>query len=78
MIARLAGVISAPPIPCTARAAMSHPMPGAAAHSTGARVNQFARAGAVSRAHLARLSIRIWCHWPDLHEGSRRHVTSGW
>ena len=40
MIARLAGVISAPPIPCTARAAMSHPMPGAAAHSTDARVNQ--------------------------------------
>src|SRR6266851_5412600 len=40
MIARLAGVISAPPIPCTARAAMSQPMPGAAAHSTGAMVNQ--------------------------------------
>jgi hypothetical protein len=40
MIARLAGVISAPPMPCTARAAMSHSMPGAAAHSTEARVNQ--------------------------------------
>ena len=40
MIARLAGVISAPPIPCTARAAMSQPMPGAAAHSTDATVNQ--------------------------------------
>jgi hypothetical protein len=40
MIARLAGVISAPPTPCTARAAMSHPMPGAAAHNTEARVNQ--------------------------------------
>jgi hypothetical protein len=40
MIARLAGVISAPPTPCTARAAMSQPMPGAAAHSTDARVNQ--------------------------------------
>src|SRR6185437_582800 len=40
MIARLAGVISAPPIPCTARAAMSQPMLGAAAHSTDARVNQ--------------------------------------
>ena len=40
MIARLAGVISAPPIPCTARAAMSHPMLGAAAHSTDAAVNQ--------------------------------------
>jgi hypothetical protein len=40
MMARLAGVISAPPMPCTARAAMSHPMPGAAAHSTDATVNQ--------------------------------------
>ena len=40
MIARLAGVISAPPTPCTARAAMSHPILGAAAHSTEARVNQ--------------------------------------
>ncbi|HEX9516898.1 MAG TPA: hypothetical protein VF940_12060 [Streptosporangiaceae bacterium] len=40
MIARLAGVISAPPMPCTARAAMSQPMPGAAAHSTDAAVNQ--------------------------------------
>jgi len=40
MIARLAGVISAPPTPSTARAAMSHPMPGAAAHSTDAAVNQ--------------------------------------
>jgi len=40
MIARLAGVISAPPIPCTARAAISQPMPGAAAHSTDATVNQ--------------------------------------
>ncbi len=44
MIARLAGVISAPPIPCTARAVMSHPMPGAAAHSTEARVNQLSPA----------------------------------
>jgi hypothetical protein len=40
MMARLAGVISAPPIPCRARAAMSQPMPGAAAHSTDATVNQ--------------------------------------
>jgi hypothetical protein len=40
IMARLAGVISAPPIPCTARAAMSQPMPGAAAHATEARVNQ--------------------------------------
>src|SRR5579859_6327562 len=40
MIAKLAGVISAPPTPCTARAAMSHPIPGAVAHSTDARVNQ--------------------------------------
>jgi hypothetical protein len=40
MIARLAGVISAPPTPCTARAAMSQSMPGAAAHSTDAAVNQ--------------------------------------
>ncbi len=40
MIARLAGVISAPPMPCSPRAAMSHPMPGAAAHATEARVNQ--------------------------------------
>ncbi|HMD93616.1 MAG TPA: hypothetical protein VKG80_13340 [Trebonia sp.] len=38
MIARLAGVISAPPTPCTARAAMSRPMLGAAAHSTDATV----------------------------------------
>src|ERR1700730_14747900 len=28
MIARLAGVMSAPPMPCTARAAISHPMLG--------------------------------------------------
>jgi hypothetical protein len=40
MMARLAGVISAPPTPCPARAAMSHPIPGAAAHSTDATVNQ--------------------------------------
>jgi hypothetical protein len=40
MTARLAGVISAPPTPCRARAAMSQPMPGAAAHSTDATVNQ--------------------------------------
>src|SRR5260370_29408719 len=40
MIARLAGVISAPPIPCTARAAMSQPMLAAAAHTTAARGNQ--------------------------------------
>jgi hypothetical protein len=40
MMARLAGVISAPPMPCTARAAISQPMPGAAAHSTDAKVNQ--------------------------------------
>src|SRR5260370_9577302 len=44
MMARLAGIISAPPIPCTARAAMSHPMPGAAAHATEARVNQLSPA----------------------------------
>jgi hypothetical protein len=40
MIARLAGVISAPPMPCSVRAAMSQPMPGVAAHSTDAAVNQ--------------------------------------
>ena len=40
MIARLAGVISAPPTPWVARAAMSHPIPGETAHSTDARVNQ--------------------------------------
>jgi hypothetical protein len=44
MVARLAGVISAPPIPCTARAAMSQPMLGAAAHSTDAAVNQLSPA----------------------------------
>jgi hypothetical protein len=40
MIARLAGIISAPPLPCAARAAMSHPMPGAAGHNTEATANQ--------------------------------------
>jgi hypothetical protein len=40
MIARLAGIVSAPPMPCAARPAMSHPMRGAAAHNTEATVNQ--------------------------------------
>ena len=38
MIARLLGTSSAPPIPCTARAAISTPAPGAIAQATDAAV----------------------------------------
>ena len=40
MIARLAGVSSAPPTPCRARPAISHGAVGARAHSSEARANQ--------------------------------------
>ena len=40
MIARLPGVSSAPPTPCSARAAISTPTDGATAHSAEATVNQ--------------------------------------
>ena len=39
MMARLAGVTSAPPMPCSVRAAISAWMPGASAQSTEAAVN---------------------------------------
>jgi len=36
----------------------------------GAVADRFARPGAVNRAHLARLSGRIWCHGPNLRVGA--------
>ena len=40
MIASEPGVSSAPPMPCSARAAMSTPMSGASPHSAEASANQ--------------------------------------
>ena len=44
MIARLPGTSSAPPTPCSARAAISKPDVGASPHSTEAAVNTAAPA----------------------------------
>ena len=44
----------------------------------GVVAEQFARAGAVSRTQLARLSPRIWVSLVGPPCRSRRHVTSGW